>query len=169
MKKKNNKRFLFLNADFGTTDAKYHGKENENQEKCCKVLQGKPVINKFPLQKLQCASLLWGRYPRYWEDAPCQHDTGIQVSPGKLDFKFPYTRWGRLYCECSSKITQMRLIIFWNFPSFSPQIITPFQTSFFFQLYCTEAGRRSVRPKAILSKVHQFGVCWYLFSKFWTT
>ncbi|KAK2108891.1 Interferon-induced helicase C domain-containing protein 1 [Saguinus oedipus] len=43
----------FLCADFGITDAKYNGKENENQEKYGQALQGKPITNNSPLQKLQ--------------------------------------------------------------------------------------------------------------------
>lgn len=31
---------FFLNADLGITDAKYNGKENENQEEYRKALQG---------------------------------------------------------------------------------------------------------------------------------
>lgn len=43
--KKNHIEYSF--ADFGITDAKYNGKENENQEKYCKAVQGQAIINKF--------------------------------------------------------------------------------------------------------------------------
>lgn len=43
--KKNHIEYCF--ADFGITDAKYNGKENENQEKYCKAVQEQTIINKF--------------------------------------------------------------------------------------------------------------------------
>lgn len=160
--------FFFFDTDFGITDAKYNGKENENQEKYGKALQRKPIINKFPLQKLQCGCLLWRLYPCNWEDASCQYDTGIQVSPGRLNFTFLYKVRSTFYCKCSSKVVQIKFIIFQNFLFFSPLIISLFQMSVF-QIYCTEAGGRRIIPNTILIQNTSICVFSYLFSNSWTT
>lgn len=147
--KKRNTFFFFLNADFGITDAKYNGKENENQEKYCKVLQGKPIFNKLPLQELWWASLLWRRYPRHREDAPRQHDTSIQVSPGRLHLGFSVTGEVGYIVNVLPNQDKWDSLFFRTSPPLAPTLYPYFKCHLFSNIALGQGGR-CVRPKVIL-------------------